>query len=67
MHPVIETLERLVRQAHETWNDEAFQKQLQDAKKRLEETVKRYPAGSVSLALAAGYLVGRMTKRTKKQ
>jgi ElaB/YqjD/DUF883 family membrane-anchored ribosome-binding protein len=63
MHPIIETLENLARQAQDTWEDEAFQQKLQDVKERLAEMIRRNPVGAVGIALLAGFLVGKITKR----
>ncbi len=65
MNPIIETLEKLVHRAQETWEDEAFQRRLQETKVRVAEMVRKNPAGSIGIALAAGFLIGKMTKRSR--
>ncbi|MDG5766151.1 hypothetical protein QA596_01645 [Balneolales bacterium ANBcel1] len=67
MHPLIDTLEHLVRQAQETWEDEATQQKIRDAKARLAEMIRKNPVGSVGVALAAGFLIGKLTQRGKKE
>jgi ElaB/YqjD/DUF883 family membrane-anchored ribosome-binding protein len=67
MHPIIEALEKLVHQAQETWEDEAFQRRLQEIRIRLAEMVRKNPVGSVGVALVAGFLVGKMTKRSRHE
>jgi ElaB/YqjD/DUF883 family membrane-anchored ribosome-binding protein len=64
MNPILETIERLALQAQETWEDEATQRRLQEAKARLAEIVRKNPVGSVGIALLAGFLIGKMTKRS---
>ncbi len=65
MNPFIETLEKLAHRAQETWEDEAFQRRLQETRARLAEMVRKNPAGSIGIALAAGFLIGKMTKRSR--
>lgn len=67
MHPILETIENIVHQAQKTWEDEAFQQQLQDMKSRLAEMVKKNPGGSVAVALLAGFLIGKITQKSKKE
>ncbi len=67
MNPIIDTLEKLVHQAQDTWEDEAFQKRLQEIKSKLAEMVRKNPAGSVGVALLAGFLLGKITKRSGKE
>ncbi len=67
MHPIIEALEKMVHQAKDTWEDEAFQMRLQEAKIRLADLVRKNPAGSIGFALLAGFLIGKMTKRGRKE
>jgi ElaB/YqjD/DUF883 family membrane-anchored ribosome-binding protein len=64
MNPILEPIERLALQAQETWEDEATQRRLQEAKARLAEIVRKNPVGSVGIALLAGFLIGKMTKRS---
>lgn len=63
MHPIIDTLEKVMHHAQETWQDEAFQQRLQNASERLAVLVRKNPTGSVGIALLAGYLIGKITKR----
>ncbi len=65
MHPLIEMLEKLVHQAQETWEDEATQQKIADAKAKLSEMVRQNPIGSVGVALLAGYLIGKITQKRK--
>jgi len=65
MNPIIETLENLVHKAQETWEDEAFQRRLHEVKARVAEMVRKNPAGSIGVALAAGFLIGKLTKRSR--
>jgi len=65
MNPIIETLEKLIHQAQETWEDEAFQRRLQETKARVAGLVRKNPAGSIGIALTAGFLLGKMTKRSR--
>ena len=67
MHPIIEALEKLVFQAKETWEDEAFQEKLLEAKTRLAKIIRKNPGGSVGVALLAGFLIGKMTKRSRRE
>jgi len=67
MHPILETLEKIVHQAQETWENETFQRRLQDVRVRLAEMVRKNPAGSVGVALLAGFLIGKITKRGRKE
>lgn len=67
MHPLIETIERLAHQAQNTWEDEAFQQRLDEAKERLAKIVKANPVGSVGIALLAGFLIGKITKSGRKE
>lgn len=63
MHPLTETLERIANKAQETWEDEAFQQRLDTAKSRISELVRENPLGSVGLALLAGLIIGKITRR----
>lgn len=67
MHPLIDTIEKLVHQAQDTWEDEAFQQRLKDAKARLAKLVRQNPAGSIGVALIAGFLLGKITKKGKEE
>ncbi len=67
MNPIIDTLEKLIHQAQDTWEDEAFQQRIQEIKAKLSELVRKNPAGSVGVALLAGFLLGKITKRSRKQ
>ncbi len=64
MNPILESVEKLAHQAQETWEDDAFQRRLEEAKSRLAEMIRKNPAGSVAIALLAGFLIGKMTKRS---
>lgn len=67
MNPVLDTLERLAQQAQDTWQDDEFQQRLDDAKARLAHMVRTNPLGSVGMALLAGFLIGKITKRGRKE
>ncbi len=67
MNPNIDTLEKLVHQAKDTWEDEAFQQRLQEIKARLLQKVRKNPAGSVGVAFLAGFLIGKVTKRSTRE
>ncbi len=67
MNPIIETLEKLAHQAKDTWEDEAFQQRLQEIKAKLAELVRKNPAVSVGVTLLAGFLLGKITKRGRKE
>ncbi len=67
MHPILDTLEKVVHQAQEILEDEAFQKRLQDARESLAGLVRKNPAGSVGIALLAGFIIGKMTKRGRNE
>ena len=60
MNPLLETLENVVRHAQETWEDEAFQQRLQEARERLEILVSKNPVGSIGIALLAGFIIGKI-------
>lgn len=66
MTPIIDTLEQLAQQAQDTWHDEEFQQRLDDARARLAHMVRTNPLGSVGVALIAGFLIGKITKRGRK-
>lgn len=66
MHPLLDTIEKLVHQAQVTWEDEAFQQRLESARRRLADMVRKNPAGSVGAAILAGFLIGKITQKGKK-
>ena len=65
MHPILETIENIVHQAQKTWEDEAFQQRLKNLREHLVHMVRKNPAGSVAIAMLAGFLIGKITKRGK--